>query len=648
MNARIPKDLSLICLKAMEKNPRHRYQTMAGFAEDLNRFLAGEQVLAQSAGWTRKSSKWIRRHKLLSITAAVVLAAASVLAVFTTEFVRQQKERARIIEQRFKPIDEVLRRLRIDFFSMCRWCNEADPDDPHADMLRTLFYLKTKTFDRAAAYLEDCIARCRKSGNTGLLKDAHYLLGVIQLNTAAGKKDDEEKKALLNAAEQNLLAAGKSTLSSPDRLVWCRTDPAAVKVRDAVSFIENIRINNDHFIAHFYNGVSLFSPLYKGGERRYFEDSLRYLEKALEIRPDHMMTLNYAGRAYYFYTRFFDFPDMTGIAEEHLNRALRSSGEVPYHFIETTLGQNSLLRGDWDSALKHFNNALILFGRLNRERTTTIHNSWRGIGKVYTQQGRFDEAIEMLDKALRRVFGDPHTLTALAEHYLLRGDLDNAMKYANSARTLLRSPTIEMRAECYVASTYLICARVHLERNENIDAYTNLDKIYAQAYYSPRDYCLAVLLIASFPKEKLMKDGRITPLAKLAGSILEKIGSDILFEGKVSPIHLSTRGAVDYLNGYYPEAADYFLKALAERKKWSQEVRKYRWHDDARDLYFLAMIYKKLPSDRADDFWEESMAWKCFDQAEALYLENGAPCEYADIFKRVRRKAIATLGVSER
>jgi len=48
-NPRVPRDLSVICLKAMNKNPDHRYQTMNEFADDLKRFLEGDVILAKPA-----------------------------------------------------------------------------------------------------------------------------------------------------------------------------------------------------------------------------------------------------------------------------------------------------------------------------------------------------------------------------------------------------------------------------------------------------------------------------------------------------------------------------------------------------------------------------------------------------------------------
>ena len=65
-NARIPRDLELICLKCLEKNPVDRYPTAGALADDLGRWAAGEPVSVRAAGMVERIAKWARRKPTLA------------------------------------------------------------------------------------------------------------------------------------------------------------------------------------------------------------------------------------------------------------------------------------------------------------------------------------------------------------------------------------------------------------------------------------------------------------------------------------------------------------------------------------------------------------------------------------------------------
>jgi serine/threonine-protein kinase len=74
IRSRIPRDLAVICLKALEKERRKRYATMADLAEDLKRFLADEPIAARSPSRVERLARWTRRNPGRSAAGLLALA----------------------------------------------------------------------------------------------------------------------------------------------------------------------------------------------------------------------------------------------------------------------------------------------------------------------------------------------------------------------------------------------------------------------------------------------------------------------------------------------------------------------------------------------------------------------------------------------
>ena len=90
-NHNVDRELSAICLKCLEKDPRHRYASALALAEDLERWLRHEPIRAKRSGFFTHARKWVHRNRIIAalILLSVVLAAGLSVTIWERESVRR-------------------------------------------------------------------------------------------------------------------------------------------------------------------------------------------------------------------------------------------------------------------------------------------------------------------------------------------------------------------------------------------------------------------------------------------------------------------------------------------------------------------------------------------------------------------------------
>ena len=109
IDASIPPELETIVLKAAGKTPAERYATARDLADDLNRFLRDEPILARRATLVQRGRKWLRRHPSVLVAGAVLLLLLAMGSLVGAGFIRSAYERER---QRADEAEESLRLAR--------------------------------------------------------------------------------------------------------------------------------------------------------------------------------------------------------------------------------------------------------------------------------------------------------------------------------------------------------------------------------------------------------------------------------------------------------------------------------------------------------------------------------------------------------
>jgi hypothetical protein len=88
-----PRDLEVICQKAMSKSPARRYTSAGEMARDLARYSQGQPILARPMGYLERTWRWCRRYPLaVGVLAAVLVGSVAGLAYLSrlSEYFVQQ------------------------------------------------------------------------------------------------------------------------------------------------------------------------------------------------------------------------------------------------------------------------------------------------------------------------------------------------------------------------------------------------------------------------------------------------------------------------------------------------------------------------------------------------------------------------------
>ncbi|MFH1998507.1 MAG: protein kinase, partial [Planctomycetota bacterium] len=510
IDRRIPYELSSICGRAMDKNPDRRYRSMAEFAEDLRRYLAGEPLSPETIGWLRRANRWIRRHKIIVAAAMVLFAAVVVLAWHA--YYRAKNA--------FLPVPNAY--AWADYhssFDGMLWQPHIDPGDPcllFYEILRDLEMtedIDSSLFEKIDSRLRELLVRCRERGEVRLIEDALYLQAYLKRREAEKNHDPQ----WLHESDEIYSDLGFFNPFSPDAFIW-RADLEEAAER-------GLLVNHDHFLIHLSTVQNLASGLYKGGHLKDFLSAKEHLLKVLEQRPKNRSGLLLLGRLEFFQAR--SFRQFAGLedAEKTLLRALHDPGPDPCGMIYTTLGQIRQLIGDQAGALEWFNSAVT-----ESQDPYYLHNALCGLGRAYMYMGDRSSCIDYLIRANEEVKGsDPHVHLALAEYYLFLGDWNRARDHADQALKL------------QLASSYFMLARISTATGDREGAIWEITCMRNEAEYCPRDFLLACIFLASL--DYSVETGKDVSFKEKRAVLLAELMNDLRHDASETCLYFSARGA---------------------------------------------------------------------------------------------------------
>ena len=503
----VPRELEVICLRAMEKEPSRRYASAQAVADDLARWLAGTPIHARPMGAVTKIMRRVRRGRSWLAGVAILLAVSAgalgaVLWKYRAERLRRQ-EAAEFFQQGLGRC-QTLGGLR-EAIAFLDKAIASRPDYQEAFFQRGVAKLQLGDSAGATDDLERAVAIDPRSADTW------YHLGRAACEVPNRRKRSRE-------AFERLLEIDPSYRLAPlarARLAWLEGDlVAAARLCDdaekAIGSDEEIhflrgsiaadRGDSRAAIDHYSRGLQVRAESWKCLVNRAkehmglaeFDRALADLDRAVQLNPGGVEA--WANRA-------FCLLDLGRAkeAEEALARfeALPPSPQIPAGLVRAKMltGQ-----GKWKEALEAIQPVL--------DAAPFDVRALKVRARCEQGLGRLPDAIAAMEKAVE---ASPH----LADLRCFHAELLLAARRRNEAvkeldAVLARTP------DC--APALLLRARARLAAADRAGARSDLE---AAAKAAPSDHEVALLLGQAY-----IDDGATEEARKLFEAILDRLPGD--------------------------------------------------------------------------------------------------------------------------
>jgi serine/threonine protein kinase/tetratricopeptide (TPR) repeat protein len=129
----VPAALDAVCMRAMACMPADRYVSPRALADEIERWLADEPVMAHREPWPARCGRWLRRHRPLVAGAAALLTTAAIALAISTVLLSREQARTEARRKEAAEQRDIASAVRI--FLQRDLLRQADPTE-QADCLR--------------------------------------------------------------------------------------------------------------------------------------------------------------------------------------------------------------------------------------------------------------------------------------------------------------------------------------------------------------------------------------------------------------------------------------------------------------------------------------------------------------------------------
>jgi serine/threonine protein kinase/Flp pilus assembly protein TadD len=443
LNPKIDRELSTICLKCLEKDPKRRYSSALALAEDLEHWLKHEPIGAKRSGFFTHARKWVRRNPTSALLVASLIAlavamgwnvwkselvsgpATSGIAVLPFENLSHDPDNAYFAEGIQQ---EILTRLAsiaslkvISRTSTQQYLSKTRNLDEIAKQLGVANIVEGSV-QKAADQVRVNVQLVNAQTDSHLWADTYdlKLTDIFSVESEIARRIAESLQAKLTGQEEQVIAA-KPTDNPEAYDAYLRGLAYSLKAANTSTnllgaqkyFREAVRLD-----PKFALSWALLSQVDASGYRTLLlqptaalrEEARQAAETALTLQPN----LGEAvwAKGYYHYACLKDYDTAVRYFEE-ARQFLPNSSRIP-----ESLAYLTRRRGHWDRSESYFNEA----ERLDpRDANLLSQHAFS-----YIMLRRFPEALRKLDQVLNIEPDDVDTLAFKAAVAQAEGDLPRA------------------------------------------------------------------------------------------------------------------------------------------------------------------------------------------------------------------------------
>jgi serine/threonine protein kinase/tetratricopeptide (TPR) repeat protein len=442
-NRKIDRELSTICLKCLEKDPKRRYPSALALAEDLEHWLRHEPIRAKRSGFFTHLRKWVRRKPAPAALIASLVALASAIGwnVWKSELISRPAPKGIAVlpfENLSQDPDNAYFADGIQVEILTRLASIAD--------LKVISRTSTQRYESKPRNLTEIAKQLgvanilegsvQKAGdqvrvNVQLVNaqtDSHLwadtydrkLTDIFSVESEIAKGIAASLQAKLTGREEQALAVKPTT--NPEAYdaylrglaYTVKTLPTSANALSAQKYLrEAVRLDPKFALSWaLLSYVDAFGYMTQSLQPTVAlrEEARQAAETALTLQP----TLGEAimAKGYYYYACLKDYDTAVRYFEQ-ARQLLPNSSRIP-----ESLAYIARRRGQWDRSESYFNEAEKLDPR-NVYLLTQHANTY-----IYLR--RFHEALRKLEQVLDVTPDDVDALTLKAAIAQAEGDLARA------------------------------------------------------------------------------------------------------------------------------------------------------------------------------------------------------------------------------